>query len=152
MLSFFLFWPHRITASPPDSQSGCRGSIPRGAARCESPLDKRGLLSVISATQCYLRKSSFSIIIIVKDTVRRSAWCFAFSKQWLCNHSHQLPQQACSMARNNVMVLAVKPSQNQICRRCFTTNRLKQIRSSLYQDQCMYAFPRVNYGPKVLVG
>lgn len=27
-----FIWPHRITASPPDSQSEGRGSIPRGAA------------------------------------------------------------------------------------------------------------------------
>ena len=34
--------PHRITASPPDSQSGGRGSIPRGAARNKHHIQTAG--------------------------------------------------------------------------------------------------------------
>ena len=30
---FYFVWPHRTTASPSDSQSEDRGSIPRGAAK-----------------------------------------------------------------------------------------------------------------------
>ena len=40
-----FIWPHRITASPPDSQSEGRGSIPRGAARVFQTITDNGAIS-----------------------------------------------------------------------------------------------------------